>query len=271
MQRWIAARQYVRAHNRRLPASAATLHFYPMLPDGTARVSTILARLGLRIGTDERPDSPTIAWDTGTWFDERAQRRLPPGAINAGCMDISKGHVDRTWASVAGYSVEVDPLTFEGPLVVKSEINGRHDGRLAKGPLATRLPGFVYERFVDAVEGDNLVDLRTAIVGAHIPVLWRRFHSRRRWFDPANGSPLADPAQEFSALELNQLLRFATLIGLEYGELDVLRDKGSGRIYVLDANRTPQGPADAEGPTVSERATNAMTEAFGALLAERWP
>lgn len=50
------------------------------------------------------------------------------------------------------------------------------------------------------------------------------------------------PADIFSAAELAQLLDFGARIGLEYGELDVLRDRDSGRIYVVDVNRTPYGP-----------------------------
>jgi hypothetical protein len=38
------------------------------------------------------------------------------------------------------------------------------------------------------------------------------------------------------------LLRFCAAIALDYGELDVLRDNDSGRIYVVDANRTPIRP-----------------------------
>jgi hypothetical protein len=31
-------------------------------------------------------------------------------------------------------------------------------------------------------------------------------------------------------------------MGLDYGELDAVRDAASGRLYVLDVNNTPFGP-----------------------------
>lgn len=242
-----------------------------MRPDPKSRISLIVARLGLRIGTGTPRDEPAIAWDTGTWFDTAAHDRLGPGAINRECVDISKSAVDRAWASVSGYSVEVDPLTFDGLMVIKSELNGRHDGRMVEGPTRATRPGFVYQRFVDAVEDGQLIDWRTIVVGSEIVVLMRRAHSARRWFTPATSSPFADAAVEFSAEERAQILGFSALLGLEYGELDVLRDRESGRIYVLDANRTPQGPADSETAEATERATHALADAFSRLINARWP
>jgi hypothetical protein len=270
-QRWVAAARYVNAHNRRLGRPSATLQFYPMRPDAKARISLVVARLGLRIRIGVVPGVPTIAWDTGTWFDDAAYRRLPPGAVNRECIDISKGTVDRAWASVAGYSVEVDPLAFDGPMVIKSEANGRHDGRIVHGPIGSRHPGYVYQRFVDAVEGDQMVELRTTVIGTQIPLVLLRYRPRTRWFAGSTKTLLADPAEEFSPTELAQIIRFAALIGMDYGELDVLRDKASGRIYVLDSNRTPNGPADSETSPLIEHVTTAVSEAFSHLMAERWP
>ena len=230
-----------------------------------------MAHMGMRIGTQPQPGQPAIAWDTGTWFSEAAQRRLPPDAINARCLDISKSVVDRTWASVAGYSVEVDPLTFEGPIVVKTEVNGRHDGRIVHGPLAARRAGRVYQRFVDAVDGAELLDLRTTVIGGEIVLLIRRHRSRTRWYKDSSRNALADPTAEFSPLEQSQILEFTALLGMDYWELDVLRDTGSGRIYVLDANRTPYGPARSESNPLAKGTTIVMAEAFSHLLATRWP
>lgn len=42
--------------------------------------------------------------------------------------------------------------------------------------------------------------------------------------------------------EQTGLVAFAEAMGMQFGELDVLRDKSDGRIYVVDANRTPAGP-----------------------------
>ena len=45
-----------------------------------------------------------------------------------------------------------------------------------------------------------------------------------------------------SAIELDLVLQFCRAIGLDYGELDIVRDQEDGRIYIVDANNTPFGP-----------------------------
>ncbi|WP_228476812.1 hypothetical protein, partial [Pseudomonas aeruginosa] len=45
-----------------------------------------------------------------------------------------------------------------------------------------------------------------------------------------------------SAVELANISRFCTELGLEFGELDVLRDRGTRRLYIVDANRCTSGP-----------------------------
>jgi hypothetical protein len=45
-----------------------------------------------------------------------------------------------------------------------------------------------------------------------------------------------------SANEQEQLACLCESIGLQYGEIDVLRDNDDRRLYVVDVNRTPHGP-----------------------------
>jgi hypothetical protein len=267
-QRAIAARRFVRAHNRGLAVDAPVLNFCPMLPTPRAHIRTILNLLGMRIGTSAGPPGVTIAWDTRTGFSARHARSLPPDAINRRCLDISKSVVDRAWAEAAGYSIQVDPLATDGPIVEKSEVNGRHDGRVRQGPLPRRR-GFVYQRYVDAVEDGHILELRTGVIGGKVPVVIQKWRPATNWNHRTARSCVALPGEIYSATEIEHLLAFAQLIGLEYGELDVLRDRESGRIYVLDANRTPYGPPRKLAAAEADRAARWMADAFAELLATR--
>ena len=65
--------------------------------------------------------------------------------------------------------------------------------------------------------------------------------------------------------EQAKLLQFCRAIGLDYGELDVLRDNGDGRIYVVDANNTPDSIeylAKEEREEALNRTARAFVEAF---------
>jgi hypothetical protein len=269
-RRWLLATAYAEWHNRRVGNGRETVNFFPMRPEPSMQIVSVLLRLRVRIGFSPQPGSMTMAWDTGTWFADGARRRLPPGAINGACLDISKSRVDRSWAEVSGYSITVDPLKTRGPFVVKPEQNGLHGGRVEIGPLKKRSKGVVYQRLVDSSEGDHIISTRAVIVGAEIPLAYETSRAVPNWFAGQYTSTPQRPEALYSADERVLLTRLAATLGLDYGEMDVLRDKESGRIYVVDANRTPvkQRLASRE---VLRSTYRDMAPAVGRLLTGRPP
>lgn len=243
-------------------------------------MALILPRVGARIGHSPRTDQLTLAWDTGTWFSPRASRRLPETAINLRCLDISKTTVDALWAKAAGYSISIDPLVAEGPFVVKPDLNGKHAGRIVEGPLARREPGMVYQRLVDGRPPDGrasggrasdsrILQMRVVIVGSRIILTYGKWRPYPKWFSGTEIT-LPRPSDEFlSAAEQELLLRFAASIGLEYGELDTLRDRESGLIYVVDANRTPVRPRGL-AENLYDDAFGPQADALSDILRERF-
>ena len=73
---------------------------------------------------------------------------------------------------------------------------------------------------------------------------------------------LAKPAEVFSSDECAKLAAFCARVKLEFGELDVLRDRRSGRIYVVDVNNTPQSPPAHCSREDHARAVRALAAAF---------
>jgi hypothetical protein len=264
-RRWRHASRGIAAHNARLPKDAPVLNFYPMRPQPKAPVTTMLARLGARIGLIPRHDQPTIAWDGDTWFSRRAAQRLPPSAINGRCLDISKTVVDRAWHAVSGRSLAVDPATVSGPVVMKPEDNGRHGGRIVDAAAARPRRGWVVQRLVDCREGDWIKQTRAVVIGRQMVIAyekWRRFPHR---FYGTRLSLPRRPAELYTAAEVELVLEFARRIGMDYGEIDILRDPLDGEIYVVDANRTPSAPHELPAEYF-ETAYGPMTDAFGELI-----
>ena len=268
-RRWAQAKIQQRQHNARQPADAPTVNFYPMLPGPSSSMAHVLARLPVRIGNTPRADELTFAWDTGTWFSPAAARRLPETAVNRRCLDISKGVVDRIWAETAGYSIAVDPRVTRGQIVVKPQENGKHGGQLVEGPIDQPRTDMVYQRLVDARGADGRVEqLRLVVWSSRLLFTYAKWRAYPNWF---TGTELTLPSESrdyISEAEEHTVLRFADAIGIEYGELDVLRDRDSGLIYVVDANRTsvrPKGlPLDKETDSFAPQA-----EALAQLLDER--
>jgi hypothetical protein len=70
------------------------------------------------------------------------------------------------------------------------------------------------------------------------------------------------PAEVFSDAELDLIRRFTRELKLDWGGVDVLRNKADGRIYVVDANKTDMGPPVILKLGQKLRATRLITRGF---------
>lgn len=173
---------------------------------------------------------------------EELRPGLPPVIINDTHFDCSKENVADHFLRVFGYSLAVDPTAHHGPMVRKSNMNAAHDGEIVDGPAAAR-DGFSFSRLVDNRIGHHVEDIRVPIIDGVVPFCYVKYRPLRIRFSSANTlCSLQWPQDLFSGAELNLIKAFARSIGLQYGEVDVLRDSLDGRIYIVDANNTPAGP-----------------------------
>lgn len=184
--------------------------------------------------------------DVGFYFEDATWGSGPPSGstpcVNGACTDVSKSHVARVFERVFGYPLAIDPQTFCGSLVEKSELNGAHDGRVISGP-AVRREGYVYQKLIETGDQDYVEDLRTPCVAGEPVVVFIKRRPRRNRFANRNASvSLADPRQIFSSTERASIKAFAREMNLDWGGLDILRDRASGQIYIVDVNKTDMPP-----------------------------
>lgn len=242
-RRWVRAVRFARRHNANLPIDSPGVSFYPMRLEPTAGLAHVLRRLEARVVPFGAPAALVVAWHTGTWTSSRDVQRLPKDALNRRCADVSKRTVDQLWAEAAGYSISVDPLTWRGPLVEKPLANAVRGGRVLEGPLSQKRDDMVYQLLVDSRTGDRIHSTRAVIVNGRVIQACAKWRPYPHWFAGPEVTIPTPPADLYSEVEMAQLVRFAELIGMDYGELDVVRANDSGLIYVVDANRTPVRPA----------------------------
>jgi hypothetical protein len=265
-RRWVSATRFAARQNRDAATDAPIFNFFPMRPEPNASISYVARRLGARISHELNGDAAlNIAWDTGTWFAAHWAHRIRPNTLNGQCLDISKSKVDRVWSEVAGYSIAVDPLTTDGEMVIKPDENGRRGGRVVMGPLNARADGRVYQKLVDTRVGDRVLQIRPVILRGQIILVYEKWRPYPQWFKGPELTVPRTTADFFSAEEARLLVRFAEQMGLDYGELDVVRDAADGRIYVVDANRTPVRPKGLPDESV-DAAFGPQAEAFAELL-----
>ncbi|MAP93413.1 MAG: hypothetical protein CMK07_00530 [Ponticaulis sp.] len=190
--------------------------------------------------------------------------------INFNCTDVSKSYVSDAFTKVAGYELSVDPKTYTGLMVEKSEINAAHDGRIVQGPIIP-VEGKSYQRLVNnEVEGEMVQDLRTTIVAGEPTIVFRKRRPTKRRFANENAEVrMQFPQDCFSADELNLIRAFVREIGLDWGGVDVLRDAETGKIFIVDANKTDMGPPIALPLGQKLRSTRLMARKFAASYAPK--
>lgn len=224
--------------------SKTALAFYPQ-PSGPWYNAWLAARMGgIKITKDTQVANIIFVFDDSTTSNTGAKLdpALKEKAINHRIDDISKTHVAKVFQDVFGYGVEIDPLTYQGKTVQKSDINATHDGVVIDCPItpAAVKEGSVYQKLIDSTfDGSRPEDLRMAYVSGEIPVVFRKFKlPEKRFGTEYDHVDLWDADTAFSAEEQAQLIQFCGAMGLDFGAVDVMRDKHDGRIYVVDVNKT---------------------------------
>jgi hypothetical protein len=267
---WFA---YFFAAQRIEPATPAfSIYFTPERARPWYLIWAVARAAGAKLAKEAAQADVVMQFEDATYSPNPAPTRLKPGArlINFRCTDVSKSRVARASAAAFGRALAIDPATHVGAAVEKSEINAAHDGRIVQCPTQA-LPGRVYQRVIDNRGLDpNLVeDLRTCTVGGKpVCVFIKRREVTRRFLNTNVDVTLKTPDEVFSAEEQQQIGAFTREIGLEWGGVDVLRDRADGKLYIVDANKTDMGPPIGLNLPDKIKATRALAAAFRTFISE---
>ena len=256
--------------------------FYPDFPtmEGYTLVA-LLHELDAQGVAD--PDSEfdfAFAWADRTWLTpdpmlDDIARRVP--VWNIDCRDISKRRVDEVMRAVFGYGAEVDPLTWHGRCAVKTDENARGRGGVVDTPIAEPDPLMVYQRLIPCTEQGRTVNYRVPVIAGALPLCYvlDRAPITTHLKTDATACRLVETDDLFSADEQSRILALCAAMHLDFGELDVLRDDADGRIYVIDANKTPAGMGIAYrhrwSPAQRRQALQRLSAALAQAVAEGRP
>ncbi len=244
---------------------------YPHFPSRGSTLYKISKKLKLNISNKPASaDVLAVYWEYLTFreeftFLEEYAAKVP--VVNLHSRNISKLFVDEVFTHAFGYGTIVNPLSFTGKIVRKNDINAKHDGVILDGPLAESKPDFIYQILIDNSNGAVVQDIRVPIIkGVMDFVYLKQRPITERFLNTATKSELKSTTDLLSAYEIEKLNTFCAELKLDFGELDVLRDKQTGKIYVVDVNNTPQGPpaniAQTQGEEAIERLAKAFKEKF---------
>jgi hypothetical protein len=241
---------------------------YPHYPSRGATIYKIAEALGMEVTNRiDRAFAHAIYWEYATVRTEYgALEALHSNAvINLGSRNISKDEVDRAMYEAFGYATAIDPLSYQGIAVKKSLTNAVHDGQAISCPIDQVDEGYIFQMLIDSsVSEAEVMDLRVPIVNDEIPLVYLNYRPiQERFKNVPDRAVLAVNVQEWISQEEQQsLIRFAEHLGLDFGELDVLRHRADGRLYVVDANNTPQGPPKHLPRNDKAKAIAVLADAF---------
>jgi len=221
--------------------------FHPSHPEKEQYSAiAIFGHLGYTATLDPALDFDfAFAWSDTTWVDpmpllEEIARTKP--VVNLRCRDISKRRVETDFRQVFGYGSFVDPLSFSGVCARKYDENAL-GGSLIRCPVSELEEGFVYQRYIDSTRDGFTMEFRVPVILGTIPMVYlaKKVTPTTHLRAGKDSIRLLEVGEAFSGEEAEKILRFCDRIGLDFGELDVLRANDDGRLYVLDANKTPTG------------------------------
>lgn len=243
------------------------IYFYPNIPHKRSILYKMCKHLGIRIARlNKGKKHISFFWDDSTNF-ERTEI-INSASLNSGCTDISKNQVDSVFKRVFGYDLSIEPKSFKGECVVKSDENAKHDGRIIVCPVNDPEPNVVYQKVIDNKLNENFVrDLRAPIIGNSIPLVYYKIKTMKKRFtnDIARVEVHATKAV-FSDSEITSILAFSKEMGLDYGELDILRDNQNQKIYIVDVNKTPWGPPNTISKALAKFVVKELSRSFLKLI-----
>lgn len=182
--------------------------------------------------------------------------------INYHCWDISKKRVEKVHKKIFGYNLSIDPQSYREKYIRKGNTNTSHDG-IILSRLTKPQKGYVYQRLINNVSNREAVDIRIPVFGKIIPFAYLKYRPvAQRFSDKYTRAYIVKPSSVITKKEYDSILKMCDEMGLDSGELDVLRDNDTARLYVVDVNNTPAGPPLSLSVKEKIRAIQLMSDAF---------
>lgn len=219
---------------------------YPDLPSKKAVLYKIARVLGYRISNKISSRAHLFVFYENKTIKTNYAPLVPYATkvINLGSRNISKTFVDEQHELFFGYSTRINPATYQGKAVMKSNVNAVHDGKEVSCPVDSLVEDTIYQITIDnTIDAYTVQDYRVPVINFHIPFVYIKYKTmEKRFTNDTIDASMVEVSSVFSSTEITQIGSFCQLIGLQYGELDILRHKDDGRIYIIDVNNTPYGP-----------------------------
>jgi hypothetical protein len=188
--------------------------------------------------------------------------------LNFFLVNTSKDFVARSMEEHFGYTFKINPRTFNGYCIAKHNGNGTKSCFFLKCPINADevFHDHCYQKIINysnKSDSSTLYELRIPIFKNIIPFTFFKTRNKGLRFTSKNRSMEIVPATaHLSEQECQDIIMYCRRIGLEYGEIDILRSDDDGKIYIIDVNNTPWWPPNKLGDIDRNIALNMMWNAL---------
>jgi hypothetical protein len=136
-------------------------------------------------------------------------------------------------------------------------------------PAATVDEEFIYQIVINnQIDATQVEDIRVPVFWGNVPFVYvKQRPLDARFLSKNNHVAMHRPESILSREELSGIREFCKKMPLDYGEIDVLRCRDTKRIYIVDVNNTPGGPANGLSWPNQIRAMHKLAKGF----AENFP
>lgn len=167
---------------------------------------------------------------------------------NDNLTNVSKKAVDECFTWAFGYSSLVSDY-YGGRCLSKANKQSRGDVRVVYQKDEKNINDGIYkysdqyrihQKIIDTANNGICVEYRAFIFGSDMFIVEKTKLERNRYKSNADGYRVVGASDIFSKGEMNNILLFCIASGLDFGEIDILRDK-DGLIYIVDINNIAGG------------------------------
>jgi len=241
---------------------------WPNHPVPGQRLARYLNILGVEFTTDTA--DPDIKWLMNYNYSNREDRcpellsdmseNMEMPIINGSLLNIRKDHIDDVFTSVFGYSLRLDPTKHMGMCIEKSTQNAIHRGRFIQCPIRKQdidrrtYPSKsgephvrMYVKMIDTrIDTETIRDFRISVMGGSVVALFEKHLGNGSFFHPYKENkfevyPFDSMDPYFTRDEIRKTHFFINDMGIDFAEIDILRDNSTGLMYIIDVNPVPAG------------------------------
>ena len=177
--------------------------------------------------------------------------------INKNLKDISKLNLEKVHKEIFGYNLLIEPTKFDGEFISKGNGNKEraplipsyklHKRKLKLGEVNKNL---IYQKNVNNTDdNNNIIDHRAFVFNYKVKyvikyVVDTKFLTR---VGTTKKKEFVEFEKYFDKSDIIKINRFINKLGVEYGEIDIIRDRNTKKLYLIDVNNTPSGEFHKSG------------------------